>query len=255
MAGGSVDWEVDMGKGETGDHQPAMVPSLLLGAPVRAAVVAGHTGDLDTALRLVGHQDPAVRAAALGALSRLGALDTATLTAAMADPDAAVRRRACALAGRALGAAAADDADDTGDPDDTGPTRAADATTAGVLDALVGTLSSDADASVVESAAWSLGEAGSRCDQRVVEALELVTRAHRDPLCREAAVAALGAIGDPAALDSVLAALQDKTAIRRRATIALAAFDDPRVDVALRRCLEDRDWQVRQAAEDLLGRT
>jgi len=49
-------------------------------------------------------------------------------------------------------------------------------------------------------------------------------------------------------------ALEDKPAVRRRATIALAAFDDPRVDVALRRCLEDRDWQVRQAAEDLLGR-
>ena len=100
-----------------------------------------------------------------------------------------------------------------------------------------------------------LGEAGSRCDRARGRTLELVTRAHRDPLCREAAVAALGAIGDPAALDSVLAALQDKTAIRRRRHIALAAFDDPRVDVALRRCLEDRDWQVRQAAEDLLGRT
>ena len=49
-------------------------------------------------------------------------------------------------------------------------------------------------------------------------------------------------------------ALEDKPAVRRRATIALAAFDDPRVDGALRRCLEDRDWQVRQAAEDLLGR-
>ena len=166
----------------------------------------------------------------------------------MADPDAAVRRRACALAGRALGA---DDENAGG----AGHTEAADASLAGIRDALVGTLSSDGDASVVESAAWSLGEAGSSCDQGVVRALEHVTRAHHDPLCREAAVAALGAIGDLAALDSVLAALQDKTAIRRRATIALAAFDDPRVDVALRRCLEDRDWQVRQAAEDLLGRT
>jgi HEAT repeat protein len=43
-------------------------------------------------------------------------------------------------------------------------------------------------------------------------------------------------------------------AIRRRAVIALAAFDDPRVEDAWRRCLEDRDWQVRQAAEDLSGR-
>jgi HEAT repeat protein len=54
-------------------------------------------------------------------------------------------------------------------------------------------------------------------------------------------------------LDVVLAALDDTPNIRRRATIALAAFDDPRADDGLRRCLEDRDWQVRQAAEELLA--
>ncbi len=235
-----------------------MVRSLLLGAPVREAVVAGHTGDLETAARLVRDQDPAVRAAALGALSRMGALETDTLTRAMTDPDPAVRRRACALAGRAFAtpeADATDHTDSTVATDHTGHTDGADATVAEVLDALLGALVSDADPSVVESAAWSLGEAGSNCGPRVVEALELVTRAHVDPLCREAAVAALGAIGDRVALESVLGALEDKPAIRRRATIALAAFDDPRVDVALRRCLQDRDWQVRQAAEDLLGRS
>ena len=39
--------------------------------------------------------------------------------------------------------------------------------------------------------------------------------------------------------------------MRRRATIALAPFDGPEVDEALARALADRDWQVRQAAEDL----
>jgi HEAT repeat protein len=237
-----------------------MVRSMLLGAPVREAVVAGHTGDLETASRLVVDPDPAVRAAALGALSRMGALETDTLTGAMTDPDAAVRRRACALAGRALGTPETDAPDHTPgtvalDHDDrAGHTDGADSTVGQVLDALLRTLASDADPAVVESAAWSLGEAGSKCGPRVVEALELVTRSHLDPLCREAAVAALGAIGNRVALESVLGALEDKPAIRRRATIALAAFDDPRVDVALRRCLQDRDWQVRQAAEDLLGR-
>jgi HEAT repeat protein len=72
-------------------------------------------------------------------------------------------------------------------------------------------------------------------------------------LCREAAVAALGAIGDPVGLPAVLAALDDKPAIRRRAAVALAAFEGPDVDDALRRCLDDRDWQVRQVAEDLLA--
>ncbi|HEY5024916.1 MAG TPA: HEAT repeat domain-containing protein [Acidimicrobiales bacterium] len=200
---------------------------------MRDAVVAGHTGDLETASRLVGDPDPAVRAAALGALDRMGSLATATLLDAMADRDPAVRRRGCALAGRALARGGG----------------------GGIVDALAGALASDRDPSVVECAAWALGEAGSKCGPRQVESLELVVRTHVDPLCREAAVAALGAIGDGGALDTVLVALKDKPAVRRRAAIALAAFDDPRVDMALRGCLEDRDWQVRQAAEDLLGRT
>jgi HEAT repeat protein len=222
-----------MAKGAAGDHQPAMVRPSHLGAPVRDAVVAGHKGDLETASRLAGDADPAVRGAALGALQRMGALDTAALVAATADPDPAVRRRACGLAGRRLGSG------DNG---------------AGLIDALVLALSSDPDTAVVETSAWALGEGGANCGAEAVAALSGVAAEHADPLCREAAVAALGAIGDPAGLECVLVALQDKPAVRRRATIALAAFEDPRVDVALRRCLEDRDWQVRQAAEDLLGR-
>jgi HEAT repeat protein len=50
----------------------------------------------------------------------------------------------------------------------------------------------------------------------------------------------------------VIAALDDKPAIRRRAAAALAGFDDPSADAALERCLDDRDWQVRQVAEELL---
>jgi hypothetical protein len=33
--------------------------------------------------------------------------------------------------------------------------------------------------------------------------------------------------------------------------LALAPFDGERVDAAVDRALSDRDWQVRQAAEDL----
>ena len=79
-----------------------------------------------------------------------------------------------------------------------------------------------------------------------------VASEHTSPLCREAAVAALGAIGAPDTLAVVLAALDDTANIRRRAAIALAAFDDPAAEEGLRRCLGDRDWQVRQAAEELL---
>jgi len=222
-----------MGKGASGDHQPATIRSPHPGGTVRDAVIAGHRGDHETASRLVGHQDPAVRTAALGALHRLGALETETLVAALADPETEVRRRACVLAGRLL---------------------AAPGTNHELVDAVVRVLESDPRSTVVETAAWSLGEAGSTCGRSGVQSLERVATAHVDPLCRESAVAALGAIGDPGALDCVLAALGDKPAVRRRAAIALSAFDDPRVEVALRRCLEDRDWQVRQAAEDLLGR-
>ncbi|MDP9440891.1 MAG: HEAT repeat domain-containing protein, partial [Actinomycetota bacterium] len=76
---------------------------------------------------------------------------------------------------------------------------------------------------------------------------------HPDALCREAAVAALGAIGDPAGVPAILAATTDKPAVRRRAVLALAPFDGPEVEAALQRALTDRDWQVRQAAEDLSG--
>jgi len=69
---------------------------------------------------------------------------------------------------------------------------------------------------------------------------------------REAAVAALGALGEPSTLPAVLAACDDKPAIRRRAVLALAAFDNPEVDRRIRAALTDHDWQVRQAAEDLL---
>jgi len=228
-----VDWEVDMGKGVSGDHQPATVHTSSPFAPVRDAVLAGHRGDVPSASRLVRHPDPAARASALGALHRMGALGTGVLTDALGDPDPGVRRRACVLAGRIFGAGGGD---------------------LELVGALTRTLSSDPDATVAESAAWALGEAGSRCGSATVQSLVEVVSGHDDPLCREAAVAALGAIGDPVALDVVLVALEDKPAVRRRATIALAAFDDPRVDEALHRCLEDRDWQVRQAAEDLLSR-
>jgi HEAT repeat protein len=109
----------------------------------------------------------------------------------------------------------------------------------------------DGDAGVVESACFALGELGSRAGAEATTALVGVVTTHDDPLCREAAVAALGAIGDPAGLAAILAATADKPAVRRRAVLALAPFDGPEVDVALQRAASDRDWQVRQAAEDL----
>jgi HEAT repeat protein len=89
----------------------------------------------------------------------------------------------------------------------------------------------------------------------VVAALSRTATTHDDALVREAAVAALGAIGDPGALPAVLAACDDKPAVRRRAVLALAAFEGDEVEHRLRAALTDRDWQTRQAAEDLLQKS
>lgn len=192
---------------------------------------AGHRGDRATARAALADPHPAVRATALGALRRAGDLDLDTLRRALADPDVAVRRRAAeevaALAG----------------PDGTG-TGAARASILALLD--------DPDPSVVEVAAWACGERRPAEEGAVGRLAALATR-HDDALVREAAVAALGAIGDVAGLPAVLAATQDRATVRRRAVLALAPFDGPEVDAALDRALGDRDWQVRQAAEDLGG--
>jgi HEAT repeat protein len=197
----------------------------------RRAVLAGHGGDGREAARLTGDPDSTVRAAAFGALGRLGALDEEAMLRGLGDSDPGVRRRACALAGRGGGHAVH---------------------SAVVVEGLT-RATSDSDPSVVEAAAWALGEVGARCGDVAVAALCRLAGGHTSPLCREAAVAALGAIGAPPTLVVVLAALDDTPNIRRRAAVALAAFDDPLADEGLRRCLGDRDWQVRQAAEELLA--
>jgi HEAT repeat protein len=186
---------------------------------LRAVAVAGHTGDTTTARAGLVSADPAVRAAALGALHRLGALDVATITAALADADAAVRRRAAEISAAypAVDLLACLD-----DPDDR----------------------------VVEVAAWACGEHESGRDEIVERLVEMAGTAD-DPLVRESAVAALGAIGDDRGLDAIIAACGDKPAVRRRAVLALAPFEGSEVDAAIERALTDRDWQVRQAAEDL----
>jgi len=110
----------------------------------------------------------------------------------------------------------------------------------------------DRDVTVVETAAWALGElTDDAIAAGAVIPLAKVARTHRDPLAREAAVAALGALGDDTGLPAILGACSDKPAVRRRAVLALAPFEGPEVEAAIDTALTDRDWQVRQAAEDL----
>lgn len=170
--------------------------------------------------------DPRVRASALAALVRAAGTQRARSTwrVAIDDSDPAVRRRAAELAPQ-LGA--------------------------GTARPLVRRLA-DEDVTVAETAAWALGELGPVSRSGATEALVTVATHHEDPLAREAAVAALGALADPAGLPAILTACTDKPPIRRRAVLALAPFTGKDVEAALRHALTDKDWQVRQAAEDLL---
>lgn len=186
--------------------------------------VAGHRGDAAVARAHLADPDPAVRATALGALARAGALGSEEIATGLVDPDPGVRRKALLLGGARPGDGPLDLVALLDDPDDT----------------------------VVEVAAFALGEQAPP-DPAATAALCRVAAEHADALCREAAVAALGAIGDPAALATILDATRDIATVRRRAVIALAPYDGAEVDAALTRATEDRDWQVRQAAEDLLA--
>lgn len=187
-----------------------------------AAGESGPSAEQISTLRAeLTHDNPVNRQLALSALHRIGQLDPATLVAAFGDASAEVRRRAAELA-------AAYPAVDLSRPLD------------------------DPDPAVIEVAAWACGEHEHVSEPVLARLLTLATD-HDDPLVREAAVAALGAIGDQRAIDAVLHGCADKPAIRRRATLALAAFDDERATTTLRAALSDRDWQVRQAAEDVLA--
>src|SRR5260370_1306454 len=98
--------------------------------------------------------------AARGAGPSSWGAEPADVAAALTEADAVVRRRACELAA---------------------------ATELPLAPSL-----SDADAAVVEAAAWALGERGGRAAD-AVEGLADVATTHDDPLCREAAGAPLRA--------------------------------------------------------------
>lgn len=185
-------------------------------------VEAGHRDDPEAhefARGALTDDDPAVRELALGALDRQGRLDDATLTAALGDAHAPVRRRAVELA--------------------------ALRPTIDLLPVL-----DDADPIVVEHAAWACGE-HERVSDAVLQRLIELAATSTVPLVREASVAALGAIGDERGLAAIIAGCSDVPAVRRRAVLALAPFEGHEVEATIDRALVDRDWQVRQAAEDL----
>ena len=186
----------------------------------REIAISGHTGDAVAARAALADDDPVSRELGLGALLRLGLLNDDDLRAALLDEAPSVRRRAAMIAGNRPGVS---------------------------LRAVL----QDPEATVVEASAWACGEQQS-VDDEVLDVLIDLGVSSTDALVREACTAALGAIGDPRGVATILHGCTDKPAVRRRAVLALAPFDGPEVDAALQAALTDRDWQVRQAAEDVL---
>ncbi|MGB1489380.1 MAG: HEAT repeat domain-containing protein [Acidimicrobiales bacterium] len=182
-------------------------------------VQLAREGDLSLARELCGDGDPRVRASSIAVLSENDALDESLIALGMSDPNPLVRMSVARAA--------------------------AQNSSISVLELL-----NDEDSSVIEIACWAAGEQTEHGDS-LIEALSGIALEHEDALCRESAVAALGALGDVRGLESILKATKDIATVRRRAVIALAPFEGQAVTDALQFALSDRDWQVRQAAEDL----
>jgi len=186
-----------------------------------AVIEAGFTGDVNTALGALQHIDDAVRASALRSLHRLNALTDNHINNALMDSSAEVRRVAVEVS-------------------------------VSMQHIVIHPLLNDSDVFVAEMAAWCLGERTSPTDEEI-QALIAATTHHNEAVVREACAAALGSLGDERGLPAILAACNDKPAVRRRAILALAPFEGDDVDAALHKAIEDRDWQVRQNAEILLN--
>ena len=183
--------------------------------------LAVHRRDLAAVEAAFDGADPSLRSVALSGLHKLVVLGPRHIALALTDTDRSVRHRLAEIG-------AIDDR----------------------VDLL--TLLDDEDFAVAETAAWALGERKS-VSELELQALISYSAGHPHALVRESCVAALGSIGDPRGLPAILHAYNDKPAVRRRAVLSLAPFSGPEVEAVLRSALEDRDWQVRQTAEDLLA--
>jgi HEAT repeat protein len=110
----------------------------------------------------------------------------------------------------------------------------------------------DPDPTVRECLATAYGEIDSA---DAVPWLSSAARDDSDRHVKEAATAALGAIGNNAGLETLLLLINDgPPQVRRRAIAAITVFDDERVEPAIRRAALDRNPGVREAAEMVVGK-
>ena len=131
----------------------------------RKAVLAGHSGDYESANLLLTDDDPKVRGAALSSLEKLEMLSGEILEKSVCDPSPEVRKRAVELLAKR--------------PEEI------------PLDIL-----NDEDYLVVETACWAIGEKENP-SLDLINKLCLIADSHEEQLCREAAVAALDSMSIP----------------------------------------------------------
>ena len=186
------------------------------------AGVRGSDEDLALLTAALDHPRSRTRVLALRGLVRAGDVSDEQWLATLSDTDVVVRREALTQLSQ-------------------------QAPSVTLADAVTSMLT-DSDALVVDAAAFALGEF---LYEPAVTALCDVASTHEDARCREAAIAALGALGHDDARAVIIAALRDKPPVRRRAIVALANYEGPDIDEALVMASEDKDWQVRAAVSQL----
>ena len=191
----------------------------------RAAAVAGHTGDRETAPGGLARRRPGRAGRPDSAPWNRSARSTpTTLRSALQDESALVRRRAagagCPSSGRLVAG---------------GPGRSRRGRG--------------------EMAAFACGEQGASVGADVLASSSDLATATRTPSSARPRSPRSARSATPPRCPAILAATGgDKAAVRRRAVLALAPVRRAggRGHAANARST-DRDWQVRQAAEDLLG--
>ena len=202
-------------------HDDSTLPELSDETLVRASA-RGEDDDLTLLTRGLSADRTRTRILALRGLCRCATVTEDQWRAALADDDVDVRREALTQLSQY-------------EP------------STSLMDEVV-TLLENEDALVVDAAAFALGEF---LYEPAVSVLCRVAATHDDARCREAAIAALGAIGHDDARDVIIGALKDKPPVRRRAIVALANFEGPDIEQALALASEDKDWQVRAAVSQL----
>ncbi|MBZ0284532.1 MAG: HEAT repeat domain-containing protein [Anaerolineae bacterium] len=190
-----------------------------------SAKALGRIGDARAVDVLIDSlEDPSLRSVSVEALAQIGIPSIQSLTLALKNNNADVRRSITGTLGRIASPRA--------------------------IDPLIGTLQ-DIDPSVRASAVWALGHIG---DKRALEALIKIL-SDEDAAVRVWGARALENIGDERAIDALIQVLSDEDVdVRRSVVETLGRIGDERAIDALIQVLSDKNADTRRTTAEALGR-